>query len=332
MFRQKRTSVRRSAVFAFVAVVLLVGGCGSFAAPREGWSGTSGGTSAGSSASASPSVTAESQTSPAQQEAELPGGGRTLFPGRMLVALYGHPGDPALGALGEQDIGASIERAREQAAAYKNLVGVPVVPAFEIIATVASTSPGPDGNYSTESTPEELKPWVDAAGKAGIYVILDLQPGRTEFLHQALLYRSLLEQPHVGIALDPEWRLGPNQQHLTETGSVGIDEVNTVAAWLARLTRDKDLPQKLFVLHQFKTAMISGRERLDVSRPQLAMMIHADGQGAWSDKQETWQVLREHAPYVHWGWKNFIDEDKPMLTPQQTIAWVVPRPDLITYQ
>jgi hypothetical protein len=277
-------------------------------------------------------VTAESQTAPAAQLAELPGGGRTLLPGRMVVALYGHPGDRALGVLGEQDIEASIERAREQAAAYDNLVGVPVVPAFEIIATVASTSPGPDGNYSTETPVEELKPWVDAAGKAGVYVILDLQPGRTEFLHQALLYRSLLEQPHVGLALDPEWRLGPNQQPLTEPGSVGIDEVNAVAAWLGRLTRDKGLPQKLFVLHQFKTSMITGREKLDVSRPQLAMVINADGQGDWASKQDTWQTLRQHAPHVYWGWKNFIDEDKPMLTPQQTIAWVDPRPDLITYQ
>jgi hypothetical protein len=120
--------------------------------------------------------------------------------------------------------------------------------------------------------------------------------------------------------------------HLQETGSVGIDEVNAVVAWLARLTRSRHLPQKLLVLHQFKTAMITDRGRLDVSPPELAVTIHADGQGSWGDKNETWRVLREHAPHVHWGWKNFIDEDEPMLTPEQTIAQVTPRPDLISYQ
>ena len=33
---------------------------------------------------------------------ELPGGEQILFPERRLIALYGHPGAPVLGALGEQ--------------------------------------------------------------------------------------------------------------------------------------------------------------------------------------------------------------------------------------
>jgi hypothetical protein len=35
----------------------------------------------------------------AQSGVQLPGGGQILFPGRLLVALYGHPGAPSLGAL-----------------------------------------------------------------------------------------------------------------------------------------------------------------------------------------------------------------------------------------
>jgi hypothetical protein len=268
----------------------------------------------------------------AETGVQLPGGGQTLFPGRMLVALYGHPGTAALGVLGEQGVEASIERARRHAAAYAPLVPTTVVPAFEIIATVASSAPGPDGNYSTESSPEELRPWVDAAGRAGLFVLLDLQPGRTDFLTQAQAYRSLLERPYVGLALDPEWRLGPGEAPLQQIGSVDIDEVNRVVTWLADLTRARALPQKLFVLHQFKLAMIQGRERLDTSREELAVTIHADGQGSQGQKQETWRVLHQDAPAVHWGWKNFYDEDHPMLTPGQTIDQVAPRPDLVSYQ
>ena len=264
---------------------------------------------------------------------ELPGGGQLLLPGRMLIALYGHPGTAALGVLGEQGIDASIQRAREHAAPYEALVDTPVIPAFEIIATVASSSAGADGDYSAEAEVEVLRPWVEAAGEAGIYVVLDLQPGRTDFVTQAEIYRSLLELPHVGLALDPEWRLGPGEVHLQQIGSVGIDEVNRVVTWLADLTRDAALPQKLLVLHQFKLAMLPGREQLDTSRDELAVMVHADGQGGQGDKQATWRALHQNAPEgVFWGWKNFYDEDAPMLTPEQTVAQVDPVPALVSYQ
>jgi hypothetical protein len=265
--------------------------------------------------------------------AQLPGGGQLLFPQHMMVALYGTPGTGALGVLGEQGLQASIQRARDTAAPYEALVDATVVPAFEIIATVASSAAGSDGNYSAESDVETLRPWVQAAGEAGIYVVLDLQPGRTDFLTQARLYEPLLELPHVGLALDPEWRLQPEQVHLTQIGQVGIEEVNQVVTWLADLTRDRALPQKLLVLHQFQVRMIVDRERLDTSRDELAIMVHVDGQGAQPMKQDTWRVLHQDAPApLSWGWKNFYDEDTPTLTPDQTIAQVHPTPQLVTYQ
>jgi hypothetical protein len=265
---------------------------------------------------------------------QLPGGGQLLFPGRTMVALYGVPGTGGLGLLGEQDLPGAIRRAQDMAAGYQPLVGTTVVPAFEIIATVASAGAGADGNYSSESDVETLRPWVEAAGQAGLYVVLDLQPGRTDFLTQAQLYRPLLELPHVGLALDPEWRLQPGEVHLTQIGQVGIDEVNAVVTWLADLTRERRLPQKLLVLHQFQVRMIPDRARLDLSRDELAVMVHADGQGGQAAKQDTWRVLHQQAdqPGLAWGWKNFIDEDVPVLTPQQTVAQVQPTPQLITYQ
>ncbi|MGY1914162.1 hypothetical protein [Blastococcus sp. SYSU DS0973] len=264
---------------------------------------------------------------------ELPGGGQLLFPGRMMVALYGHQGTAALGILGEQPVDAAIQRTRDHAAPYEPLVDVPVIPAFEIIVTVASEFAGPDGNYSTESAVEDVRPWVEAAGGAGLYVVLDLQPGRTDFVTQAELYRPLLELPYVGLALDPEWRLGPNEVHLTQIGSVGIEEVNRVVNWLADLTRENRLPQKLLVLHQFRIDMLPGLDQLDMSRDELAIMIHADGQGPQGSKQATWRALHDNAPEgLFWGWKNFYDEDSPMLNPQQTIEQVEPDPDLVTYQ
>jgi|HubBroStandDraft_1064217.scaffolds.fasta_scaffold08648_4 hypothetical protein len=268
----------------------------------------------------------------AETGVQLPGGGQVVFPMRRLVALYGNPGTPSLGALGEQDLSASIERARKNAAMYKKLSSVPVVPTFEIIATVAQASPGPDGSYSYETPVSVLRPWVRAATAARMYVILDLQPGRANLLTQAKVYEPLLKLPNVGLALDPEWKLQPGQVPLQQIGSVGIGEVNSVINWLARLTAQYRLPQKVLVLHQFRLSMIRDEQRLNTRHDDIAIVIHMDGQGTPQEKQETWDVITEAAPAgVFFGFKNFYTKDHPMLTPWQTMHRT-PQPVMISYQ
>jgi len=263
---------------------------------------------------------------------QLPGGGQVLFPMRKIVALYGSPFTPALGVLGHQDLPASIARAKAVAAQYRSLTGVPVIPAFEIIATVAQGSPGPTGSYSYVSSPASLRPWVNAATAAGMYVILDLQPGRANFLAQAKVYRSLLRRPNVGLALDPEWKLQPGQLPLRQIGSVSISQVNSVVSWLAQLTARYHLPQKLLELHQFRLSMIQGEAQLDTRHTDLAIVINMDGQGAPSTKQQTWDAIIGAAPRgVFFGWKDFYVKDTPMLDPERTIQRT-PIPVLISYE
>ena len=263
---------------------------------------------------------------------QLPGGGQVVLPGRRFVCLYGHPGSPALGALGEQGVDQAIDRVRELAADYAPLSDVPVVPAFEIIATVAHGSPGADGDYSGESSVEKLRPWVERAGKAGLYVLLDLQPGRADLTAQARLYEPLLRLPHVGLAVDPEWKLSPDQLPLHQVGGVDAEEVNRTATWLSDLTAANNLPQKLFVLHQFRLSMIRDEKDLDTTHDELAMLIHMDGQGTTGQKTATWRsVARARRQGTHMGWKNFYDEDEPMLSPRQTMAYE-PTPFMISYQ
>jgi hypothetical protein len=268
----------------------------------------------------------------AQTGVQLPGGGQVLFPLHRLVALYGHPGAPALGALGEQGLQASLARVRNVAAQYRTLTKVPVIPAFEIIATVAQAHAGADGNYSYESSVASLRPWVRQATAAGMYVILDLQPGRASLLAQAQRYGSLLELPDVGLALDPEWKLQPGQLPLQQIGGVSIDEVNSVIRWLAGLTAKYQLPQKLLVLHQFQLSMIRDEHELDTHHDDLAILIHMDGQGTPGDKLQTWEaVTRAAPPRVFFGWKNFYVKDHPMMSPQQTVA-TDPHLSMISYQ
>ena len=123
------------------AAVLSLAACGSQDDDGQGGSEATGG-----SASSTP------------EPVELPGGGTEVFPGRRMIALYGSPGVPGLGCLGEQDVDASITRVQELAKEYEPFSEEPVIPAFEIIATVASSEAGPDGDYSNELDPQTLHP------------------------------------------------------------------------------------------------------------------------------------------------------------------------------
>jgi hypothetical protein len=261
----------------------------------------------------------------------LPGGGFLMFPGRRLVAFYGNPLTPNLGVLGEQGPEETVDRLLPIAEQYRT-EDVQILPTFEIIATVASAVPGADGDYSEETSIEDIRPWVELARERGIYVLLDLQPGRTEFLTQARMYEELLSEPHVGLALDPEWRLGPSQVHLRQIGTVSSAEVNLVAEWLAELVRRQHLPQKLLLLHQFKLTMIQDRSEI-IAPPELAVVIQMDGQGPLPTKYATWEALTdgtESEPW-RWGWKNFYDWDTPLASPGEVLA-LDPVPVLISYQ
>ncbi len=263
---------------------------------------------------------------------EIPGGGFLVLP-RIFVALYGNPLTTALGALGEQGPDEAATRVRGMADQFATSQA-PVLPAFEIITTVAAGGPGGDGNYSNEMGNEVIQPWIDVGAEQGVYVILDLQPGRSDFLSQAKLYEQELLNPHVGLALDPEWRLGPEQLPLQQIGRVQAAEVNQVVDWLANLVRENDLPQKVLLLHQFRDFMLEDRETIQAPS-ELQVIIQMDGQGAVPDKYVTWEFLTggwEDHPWS-WGWKNFYDEDRPGGgIPPADVLQLVPTAVYVSYQ
>jgi hypothetical protein len=266
---------------------------------------------------------------------QVPGGGFHILPReglRRYVAFYGHPETAALGALGEQPPAETRARMDEFVQAY-TADGAQVIPTFEMIATVASAGPGEDGDYSFEWSVDTFTPWIDYATENGMYVMLDLQSGREDFLSQAMLYEELLLRPNVGLALDPEWRLTDTQVHLEQTGTVDAAEVNETVNWVADLVRDNGLPQKMMIVHQFRTDMITNRAEI-VQRPEIQMIVQMDGDGTEAEKDSTWSRLHEGADDAHWawGWKNFFDEDEPGPPSPESTMGKVPTPVYVSYQ
>ena len=252
-------------------------------------------------------------------------------PEALYVAIYGTPGSDRLGVLGEQDVAASVIRADEVAAGYNDLSDV-VIPTFEIIASVASYEAGDDGNYANEVSIEKLRPWVDAANAAGHHVVLDMQSGREPFQTHIENFEPLLLEPNVSVALDPEWRVGPDE--VPEGGKIGTvsgDEVNQTVDYLDALIEANHLEPKMLIVHQFTNGMITEKDTIR-GTANVQVVIHMDGFGPYQLKQDTYQRVTANLPAgAVAGWKNFYDEDQPTPTPEETMDHD-PVPMFISYQ
>jgi len=190
---------------------------------------------------------------------ELPRGGREIFPRHRVVAYYGAPQDEELGALGIGTPASAARRLERQAKPYAR-PGRPVLPALELIAVIANADAGRDGLYRARQTDAVIGRYLKAARRAKALLLLDIQPGASDFFTEATRLARWLREPDVGLALDPEWRVAPGQVPGQVIGRVDSREVNAVTAWLAKLTQERDLPEKLVVIHQIGRA--SCRERV----------------------------------------------------------------------
>ncbi len=272
-----------------------------------------------------PSATAGAAAAP--KPAELPLGGTKLFPAYRVVAYYGTAGTATLGVLGEGSPDTMLPKLRRAARDFAGDRRIQV--AYELIATVAQARPGADGDYSQMIDEAKIQRYVDQARRNKVLVILDLQPGRGDFLPQARRLEKFLVQPHVGLALDPEWRMPPGKVPGRTIGRVEAAEVNRVSGYVAGLVAKHRLPEKLFVLHQFRSSMLPDVHRI-AKRPGLAMVQHVDGFGTRPEKDATWKRLRRPQQF-HMGYKLFYDEDVNRYGPKDVLKFK-PVPDLISFQ
>lgn len=266
--------------------------------------------------------------SPAASPPQLPRGGTTIFPRYRVVAYYGTAGTPSLGVLGDGPATQAAERLERAAAGFATADRT-IQPTMELIVTIADGTPGPDGDYSHDIDPQLAWQYLTIARAHRQLLVLDVQPGRTQFLTKVQSWKQLLREPDVGLALDPEWRMPPGAIPGQTIGYASAAEVNEVAVWLADLTRSEQLPQKLFVLHQFTRSMLPGLPTLQ-PHPELAVVQHIDGFGSPAEKLAKYQSL-QYPDLFNMGFKLFYDEDTPMLGPAETLA-LVPPPSYISYQ
>ncbi len=195
---------------------------------------------------------------------------------------------------------------------------------------IAAASPGADGKYRYRQTRETIREYLAAARASESLLILDIQPGRADFLSEVKALSEFIIEPDVSIALDPEWRMGPTQVPGKVIGSVDAAELNRVTEWLSGVVRKRNLPDKLVIVHQFTDGMIRRRQALK-PREGLDIVLNADGFGSAAAKASTYdRVTRKRGPFYP-GFKLFYVEDAGLMTPGQVFR-LRPRPAVVIYE
>lgn len=264
------------------------------------------------------------------QVPQLARGGVRVLPNYQVVGYYGAPQAPELGVLGltppEDAVNALNARAQE----YADLSKRPVYPAFELISTLAQDSPGPSGKYRLRQPEGLIDSYLQVANENEFLLILDIQPGRSDFVAEVKRLRPFLRNPNVGIALDPEWNVGANGVPGEVIGQVDAEVVNRVAELMSKQARELDLPQKLLIVHQFTEDMIRNDDKLR-RFPKVALVLNADGFGTPELKRGTYDQLapRDQPPYA--GFKLFFAEDTLLMSAQDVLA-LRPRPKIVVYE
>jgi hypothetical protein len=277
-------------------------------------------------------VPAEAGPRPTRAAKELPRGGRTLFPDHRLVGFCGTPGAPALGAL-QGNLPVVAKTLEVQAAQYAR--GRKLLPVFELIAVVVQGWPGTDGKYRRRVDDAVVRDYLRVARQSRALLLLNIQPGQSDFVTEVKTFDEYLREPDVGVALDPEWAMKVKQRPGVFYGQTNGATLNEVAAYLSILVEENDLPEKALVFHQVNQWVLKDESELR-SHPGVVVIKSVDGLGPMHAKIATYGYLMgTMTAGVHPGFKLFFDEDRRiggrLMTPAEVLA-LSPQPEYVMYE
>jgi hypothetical protein len=244
----------------------------------------------------------------------------SVLPGKRIISFYGHPNSDQMGILGEYSLDELLVKLREQGDAYTAAdPGHPVQLAVELIASVAQGDPGDDGTYLDHTGDDIIGRYVDFADQNGLIVILDVQIGWSSLHDEVERLRPWLEHPNVHLAIDPEFSTGPDRVPGTVIGEVDGSRVQAVVQTLSDLVRDKGLPSKVLIVHQFEEDMITNKN-LIAPLPGVDIVLDMDGFGGPNAKLQNYALFVQDQLIEYGGIKLFYKQDDPLLTPEDIVA------------
>jgi hypothetical protein len=246
--------------------------------------------------------------------------------GNFVLAYYGNPYTPVMGIVGQHEPDELGRLLREHADEFREHTPKGVLPAIHIVYGVAQTYPGEDGLYLLYVDDETMEEYIDFACENGMLVILDLQIGRSDAVTEVQKVLRYLEEPHVHLALDPEFAMGPGEVPGEVIGGLDADEINAVQALVQGFVEGRNLPDKMIIVHQFVDQMIQRPEAIE-NFPNIRFVIDMDGFGPSAVKREKYLLYSRPAEYG--GLKLFFEQDDDLMPIREILRL---RPNVVIYQ
>lgn len=249
-----------------------------------------------------------------------------------IVSYYGHPGQPAMGILGEYTPEEAVRRVTAMAEEFTHLDPQrPAVPALHLIVAVAQRYPGKSGLYLGHLSQPVLDDYVRATAEGGALLFLDIQVGWSDPLTEVEGYEETLLDDHVQVALDPEYATrSEDAAPGRAVGSLDADEINAVQAYLDALVDEHHLQRKILIVHQFRDDMILRPERLK-TYPNVDLVIDMDGFGPRQTKLWGYGRFAESKASAYPAIKLFFKWDIKMFSPEELLGFDEP-PAIVIYQ
>jgi hypothetical protein len=249
-----------------------------------------------------------------------------------LVTFYGHPDNNRLGILGEfADPSVMIAKLKAQAAAYHTAdPSRPAIPTIELIASVASDTPGPDGLYLNPTRMELIEEYARIAKQNDCLLLLDIQMGYDSVAHEVMRLAPVLKQPHVHLAIDPEFHVKRGEVPGEEFGSITAAEVMGAARMLQEIVMQNGITDKVLVIHQFRDDMLPDKAKISPV-PHVQIVTVMDGFGAPGAKSGNYGAFVRDELIQYGGIKLFYKQDVPLMTPADVVS-LDPSPLIVIYQ
>lgn len=254
-----------------------------------------------------------------------------------MIAFYGSPEGPGLGVLGNQTWRQTLTLMRAVIAEYAPHVNDRyMIPTYHAIATTAK--PCASHELCRLHVNEDIL-WslVTFARNNGAAVVLDIQPGRASIQDEFNRLREFLYEPHVHLAIDPEFRLTETQEPNINLGSVDAADINWIQEQMNQIALELGV-NRVLIVHQFKDEMITNKPAI-VNYPHVELVIDGDGYGPPGPKIRNYQQYAAENGFDYGGFKLFTDEidgrliyDSPFMLPAAVIRELEPDPVVIIYQ
>jgi hypothetical protein len=244
----------------------------------------------------------------------------------QIISYYGNPYVPAMGILGELEPEQLVAKVKAHARKYDALNGARrVQPALHMVYASAQPKPGADGRHLLFVDRRTVKRYIDLACKHDMLVFLDTQIGLSDAETEVEGLLEYLEQPHVHVALDPEFAMPPGEIPGKSVGTLDAAEINAAQSILQSFVQERGLPDKILVVHQFTDGMVT-RRQLIKDYPNVRLVINMDGIGKPEIKQAQFTTYAGQAEYS--GIKLFFRQDPGLMREEDVIRL---EPDVIIY-